>query len=160
MQGSPIPPVFDQQGSYSIGCVTIDPSNSSTIWVGSGENNNQRSVAYGDGIYKSEDGGSSWKNMGLGKSEHIGKIIVDPADPNIVYVAAYGPLWSSGGDRGIYKTMDGGKTWRKILDVSVHTGFSEIHMDPRDSKTLYASAHQRQRTGVYLYRRRSGICSL
>ena len=143
-------PVFDGQGSYSIGCITIDPSNSNTVWVGTGENNNQRSVAYGDGIYKSDDGGKSWKNMGLAQSEHIGKIIVDPADPNIVYVAAYGPLWSSGGDRGIYKTMDGGKTWRKILDVSVNTGFSEIHMDPRNSKTIYASAHQRQRT-VFTY---------
>ncbi len=143
-------PVFDQQGSYSIGCVTIDPSNSNTVWVGTGENNNQRSVSYGDGIYKSDDGGKSWKNMGLTQSEHIGKIIVDPADPNIVYVAAYGPLWSSGGDRGIYKTMDGGKSWRKILNISIHTGFSEIHMDPRNSKTLYASAHQRQRT-VFTY---------
>ncbi len=143
-------PVFDGQGSYSIGCVTIDPSNPNTVWVGTGENNNQRSVSYGDGIYKSEDGGKSWKNMGLGQSEHIGKIIVDPADPNIVYVSAYGPVWSSGGDRGIYKTMDGGKTWRKILEVSIHTGFSEVHMDPRNSKTLYASAHQRQRS-VFTY---------
>jgi photosystem II stability/assembly factor-like uncharacterized protein len=148
--GTTYNPVFDGQGSYSIGCVTIDPSNPNTVWVGTGENNNQRSVSYGDGIYKSEDGGKSWKNMGLTQSEHIGKIIVDPTDPNIVYVAAYGPLWSSGGDRGIYKTMDGGKTWRKILEVSVNTGFSEIHMDPRNDKTLYASAHQRQRS-VFTY---------
>ncbi|NCG44208.1 MAG: hypothetical protein GWO76_03810 [Proteobacteria bacterium] len=94
-------PLFDNEGSYSIGCVTIDPSNSNTIWVGTGENNNQRSVAYGDGIYKSVDGGASFKNMGLGSSEHIGMIAVHPDNSDIVWVAAYGPLWSSGGDRGI-----------------------------------------------------------
>ena len=143
-------PVFDQQGSFSIGCITLDPSNPNTVWVGTGENNNQRSVSYGDGVYKSEDGGKSWRNTGLSKSEHIGKIMVDPTDPDIVYVAAYGPLWSSGGERGIYKTMDGGKTWRNILNVSIHTGFSEIHMDQRNSRVLYAVAHQRQRT-VFTY---------
>jgi hypothetical protein len=107
-------PVFDGQGSYSIGCITLDPNNTSVVWVGSGENNNQRSVAYGDGVYKSEDGGRSWKNMGLKSSEHIGRIVIDPSNSEIVYIAAYGPLWSSGGDRGIYKTSDGGKTWRNI----------------------------------------------
>ena len=99
--GTTFQPIFDQQGSYSIGCITIDPNQTNTIWVGTGENNNQRSVAYGDGVYKSEDGGKSWKNMGLANSEHISKIIVDPTNSNIVYVAAYGPLWSEGGDRGI-----------------------------------------------------------
>ena len=143
-------PVFDGQGSYSIGCVTLDPNNASLVWVGSGENNNQRSVAYGDGVYKSEDGGRSWKNMGLKSSEHIGRIVIDPSNSDMVYVAAYGPLWSSGGDRGIYKTTDGGKTWRNILSVSQYTGFSEIHMDPRDPKLLYATAHQRQRK-VFTY---------
>ncbi|REK04837.1 MAG: glycosyl hydrolase [Bacteroidetes bacterium] len=138
-------PVFDQQGSYSIGCVTMDPSNSNIVWVGTGENNNQRSVAYGDGVYKSEDGGKSWKNMGLKKSEHIGMIKVHPSNSEIVYVAAYGPLWSSGGDRGIYKTTDGGKTWKAILTVSEYTGFNEIHLDPRNSDVLYATAHQRMR---------------
>jgi len=143
-------PVFDGQGSYSIGCITLDPNNASVVWVGSGENNNQRSVAYGDGVYKSEDGGRSWKNMGLKSSEHIGRIVIDPSNSDVVYVAAYGPLWSSGGDRGIYKTTDGGKTWRNILSVSQYTGFSEIHMDPRDPKLLYATAHQRQRK-VFTY---------
>jgi photosystem II stability/assembly factor-like uncharacterized protein len=143
-------PVFDGQGSYSIGCITLDPNNASVVWVGSGENNNQRSVAYGDGVYKSEDGGRSWKNMGLKFSEHIGRIVIDPSNSDVVYVAAYGPLWSSGGDRGIYKTTDGGKTWRNILFVSQYTGFSEIHMDPRDPKLLYATAHQRQRK-VFTY---------
>ena len=143
--GTNFEPLFDQQGSFSIGCITLDPSNPKIVWVGSGENNNQRSVAYGDGIYKSEDGGKTWKNMGLQNSEHIGKILVDPSDGNIVYVACYGPLWSSGGDRGIYKTTDGGKTWKSILSVSENTGFNEIHLDAHNPGTLYACAHQRQR---------------
>lgn len=138
-------PIFDGEGSYSIGCVTIDPNNPYTVWVGSGEANNQRSVAYGDGIYKSDDGGKSWTNMGLKKSEHIGRIIVDPKNSDIVFAAAYGPLWDSGGDRGIYKSMDAGKTWKSVLTVSANTGFCDIIMDPRNSNVLYASAHQRQR---------------
>jgi photosystem II stability/assembly factor-like uncharacterized protein len=143
--GTTFDPIFDSQGSYSIGCVAMAPSNPNTVWVGTGENNNQRSVAYGDGIYKSTDGGKSWKNMGLENSEHIGMITVHPENENIVYVAAYGPLWSPGGDRGIYKTTDGGETWEKILEISEHTGFNEIHMDPRDPDLLYATAHQRRR---------------
>lgn len=101
--GNTFQPIFDGEGSYSIGCVTLDPNNSNIVWVGTGENNNQRSVAYGDGVYRSEDGGKSWKHMGLKTSEHIGKIIVHPENSNIVYVAAIGPLWSSGGERGLYK---------------------------------------------------------
>ncbi len=143
--GTTYNPIFDGQGSYSIGCVTIDPNNTNVVWVGTGENNNQRSVAYGDGIYKSLDGGKTWKNMGLKKSEHIGNIIVHPNNSNIVYVAAYGPLWSKGGDRGVYKTTDGGEKWEKILDISENTGIAEIKMDPRDPNTIYASAHQRRR---------------
>lgn len=143
-------PVFQNEGAYSIGCIAIDPSNPNVVWVGSGENNNQRSVAYGDGIYKSEDGGKSWKNMGLKNSEHIGMIAIDPNNTDIVYVAAYGPLWNSGGERGIYKTTDGGKTWKAVLTVSEHTGFNEVHMDPRNSNVLYACAHQRQRK-VFTY---------
>jgi photosystem II stability/assembly factor-like uncharacterized protein len=140
-------PVFEKEGSFSIGCVVYDPNNSNVIWVGSGENNNQRSASYGDGVYKSTDGGKSWKNMGLKNSEHTGMIKVDPKNSDIVYVAAYGPLWSAGGDRGIYKTIDGGKTWKKILNISEYTGFNEIHIDPRYSNILYASAHQRFRQG-------------
>ena len=138
-------PIFDNEGSYSTGCVTMDPSNHNVIWVGSGENNNQRSVAYGDGVYVSRDAGKTWVNTGLASSEHIGMITVDPTNSNHVYVAAYGPLWSSSGDRGIYETMDGGVNWSKIYDVSEHTGFNEIHMDPRDPSILYATAHQRRR---------------
>ncbi len=143
--GTTFEPIFDSQGSYSIGCITLDPNNPHTVWVGTGENNNQRSVAYGDGVYKSTDGGASWKNMGLKDSEHIGMIAVHPEDGNTVYVAAYGPLWSAGGDRGIYKTVDGGETWERILFVSENTGFNEVHMDPRNPEVLYATAHQRRR---------------
>ncbi|MEP7265600.1 MAG: glycosyl hydrolase, partial [Bacteroidota bacterium] len=143
-------PVFENEGSYSIGCVRMDPNNSNVVWVGSGENNNQRSVAYGDGIYKSIDGGKSWKNMGLKNSEHTGMISIDSKNSDIVYVAAYGPVWSAGGDRGIYKTTDGGLTWKQILKVSENTGFNEIHIDPRNSNVLYATSHQRRRQ-VYGY---------
>ena len=138
-------PIFDGQGAYSIGCVAIDKNNTNIIWVGSGENNNQRAVGYGDGIYKSEDAGKTFKNVGLKKSEHIGNIAIDPENSEIVYVAAYGPLWTSGGDRGIYKTTDGGKTWKQILTVSENTGFNEVHLDTNHPNILYACAHQRRR---------------
>tara|TARA_Y100000782_G_C10187108_1_gene267374 strand:+ start:2828 stop:6079 length:3252 start_codon:yes stop_codon:yes gene_type:complete len=143
-------PIFDGEGSYSIGCVTIDPNNEHVIWVGSGENNNQRSVSYGDGIYKSTDGGKSWKNKGLKASEHIGMIKVDPRNSNVIYVAVYGPLWSAGGDRGLYKSVDGGETWSLILEVDEHTGINEVHFDPNNPDVIYATAHQRRRH-VYTY---------
>jgi len=138
-------PIFDNYGSYSIACVELAPSNPNTLWVGTGENNNQRSVAYGDGVYKSLDGGKSFVNMGLKTSEHIGNIIIHPTDENTVWVAAYGPLWSSGGERGVYKTTDGGKTWERTLFVSDETGIAEIAIDPENPTILYASAHQRRR---------------
>lgn len=143
-------PVFDSQDSYSVGCVTIDPNNPNVVWVGTGENNNQRSVAYGDGVYKSTDAGKSWKNVGLKKSEHIGNIIVHPDNSDIIYVSAYGPLWSKGGERGVYMSEDGGDTWKRILYVDEHTGINEIHMDPKNPEVLYATAHQRRRH-VYTY---------
>jgi len=138
-------PVFDGEASYSIGCVTIDPTNPHVVWVGTGENNAQRSVGYGDGVYKSEDGGKSWKNVGLKASEHVGRILVHPKDSRIVYVAAQGPLWSKGGDRGLYKTTDGGKTWKAVLTVSENTGVTDVVMDPRDPDVLLAAAWQRRR---------------
>lgn len=138
-------PVFDSEGSYSIGCVTLDPNNPHVVWVGTGENNSQRSVSFGDGVYKSVDGGKHWRNMGLKESEHIGMIAVDPRDSDVVYVAAQGPLWRSGGDRGLYKTTDGGETWTCILSISEDTGVNEVHLDPRDSKVIYASTYQRRR---------------
>lgn len=149
-KGTTYTPIFDGQGSYSIGCVSIDPGNTNVVWVGSGENNNQRAASYGDGVYKSEDAGKSWKRMGLDSTEHIGKIVVDPTNSDVVYVAAYGPLWSAGGQRGIYKTTDGGKNWKCVLYISENTGCNEIHMDPRNSNVLYATAHQRRRQ-VYTY---------
>ena len=133
--GTTFNPIFDGQGSYSIGCVTLAPSNPNIVWVGTGENNNQRSVAYGDGVYKSMDGGKTFTNMGLKESEHIGKIIVHPTNENIVWVAVYGPLWSKGGERGVYKSTDGGKTWIKTLEISEHTGIAEIAIDPTDPNT-------------------------
>lgn len=148
--GTTYEPVFDGQDSYSIGCVTIDPSNNNIVWVGSGENNNQRSVSYGDGVYKSTDGGKSWKNMGLKNSEHIANVVVDPTNSDIVYVAAYGPVWSDGGDRGVYKSTDGGETWTAVKTVSQYTGCNNLVMDPRDPKVLYAAFHQRQRK-VFTY---------
>ncbi len=138
-------PRFDDQGSFSIGCVTFAPSDPMIVWAGSGENNAQRVVAYGDGVYKSIDGGKTWKNMGLKDSQHIGKILVDPRDANIVWVAAQGPLWNGGGDRGLYKTIDGGKSWAKVLEISENTGVSDIAFDPRDPDVVYATAWQRRR---------------
>lgn len=143
--GNTYTPIFDGQGSYSIGCVTIDPNNPHIIWVGTGENNNQRSVAYGDGVYKSEDGGKSWKNVGLKTSEHIGKIIVKPGNSNVIYVAAMGPLWNAGGERGVYKSSNGGETWKLILEIDEHTGATDLIMDPRNSNVLYAAFEQRRR---------------
>ncbi len=144
-KGTTFEPIFDSYGSYSIGCVTIAPSNHNIVWVGSGENNSQRSVSYGDGVYKSEDGGKSFKNMGLKNSEHIGKIIIHPDNPNVVYVAAQGPLWKDGGDRGLYKTTDCGQNWEKILDISEKTGVTDIVIDPRNPDVIYAASYQRRR---------------
>ncbi len=139
-------PVFDRYGSYSIGYIAIDPKNPSVVWLGSGENNNQRSVSYGDGVYKSEDGGRTWRNVGLTKTEHIARIVIDPRDSNVVYVAAPGPLWKGGGERGLYKTTDGGKTWsQSLIKVGDYTGCSDVVMDPRNPDHLFAATHQRER---------------
>jgi len=143
--GSTFTPVFDEQGSFSIGCVTIDPNDPLTVWVGTGENNAQRSVAFGDGVYKSTDNGRTWTNVGLKESEHVGNIVVDPRNSKVVYVAAQGPLWRDGGDRGLYKTTDGGKTWDAVLKISDRTGVSEVWLDPRNPDVLYAVAWQRRR---------------
>jgi photosystem II stability/assembly factor-like uncharacterized protein len=138
-------PIFDKYGSYSIGVVTVDPNNRFVVWVGTGENNSQRSVGYGDGIYKSLDGGNSFKHMGLKNSEHIGRILIDPRDSDVVYVAAQGPLWAPGGDRGLYKSMDGGETWSLVLEISENTGVTDVMFDPRDPDVLYAASYQRRR---------------
>jgi len=138
-------PIFDHEGAYSIATVVIDPQDTNVIWVGTGENNSQRSVSYGDGVYRSDDGGKTWKNMGLKSSEHIGKILIDPRKPDTVFVAAQGPLWGPGGDRGLYKTTDGGKTWKPVLQISKYTGVTDVAMDPSNPDTMYAASYQRER---------------
>ncbi len=138
-------PLTDDQPSYSVGCVTVDPSNPETIWVGTGENVSGRHVGYGDGVYRSLNGGKTWANMGLGASEHIGKILVDPRDSNVVYVAAEGPLWASGGERGLFKTTDAGKTWNLVLEISEDTGVTDLEFDPRNPDVVFAAAYQRRR---------------
>jgi photosystem II stability/assembly factor-like uncharacterized protein len=138
-------PVFDDQGSYSIGWVALDPNDASVVWVGSGESNSQRSVSYGDGIYRSDDGGKNFQNLGLKKSEHIGRVVIDPRDSKVVYVAAEGPLWGPGGDRGLYKTTDGGKNWKAVLTISENTGVVDVQFDPSNPDIVYAAAYQRRR---------------
>lgn len=139
-------PIFDNQSTYSTGCITIDPNNPSTIWLGTGENVGGRHVGFGDGVYKSSDGGKSWKNMGLKKSEHISKIIVHPTNPDIIWVAAQGPLWNSGDERGLYKSTDGGKEWKKVLGNAEWTGVTDIVVDPRNPDWMYAATWDRHRT--------------
>lgn len=144
-RGVTFAPVFDGESSFAMGAVTLDPSNPNVVWVGTGENNAHSYVVPGDGVYKSDDGGKSWVNKGLKESQQIGEIVVHPDNPDIVWVAAYGPHRQSGGDRGVFKTTDGGETWTNVLHPSDHTGCWELHMDPRDPEVLYAVAHQRQR---------------
>lgn len=138
-------PLMDHEGSFALGVVELDPNDSQTIWVGSGENNAQRSVAYGDGVYKSIDGGTSWQNVGLKDSGHISQIWINPDDSNEVLVAAQGPLWSDGGDRGLYRTLDGGASWERILDIDEHTGINEFVVDPANPDVIVASSYQRRR---------------
>jgi photosystem II stability/assembly factor-like uncharacterized protein len=138
-------PIFEHEGSYSIGTITLDPMNPDIVWVGTGENVSGRHVGSGDGVYKSLDGGESWSNMGLRSSEHIARILVDPRDSNVVYVASEGPLWSSGGERGVYKTTDGGGSWEPSLRISDDTGVTDLELDPRNPDVLYAAAYQRRR---------------
>ncbi len=139
-------PIFDGQSSYSIGCVTLDPSNPDTVWIGTGENVSGRHVGVGDGVYRSLNGGKTWTNMGLRTSDHIARILVDPRHSNVVYVAAEGPLWSSGGERGLYKSTDGGATWTLSLEISKDTGVTSAELDPSNPDILYAAAYQRRRS--------------
>lgn len=138
-------PIFDKQKVYSIGCITLD-ANSRNLWVGSGENVGGRHISFGDGIYLSKDGGSTWKNMGLKSSNHISKIVVHPTNPDVVWVAAQGPLWNIGGDRGVYKSVDGGKKWKRVLGDAEWTGATDLLIDPRNPDILYAATWQRHRT--------------
>ena len=138
--------IFDGQKSYSIGCISLDPQDPNIIWVGTGENVGGRHVAYGDGVYKSEDAGKTWKNMGLKKSEHLSKIVIHPKNSNIIWIASQGPLWSKGGERGIYKSIDGGKSWTQTLGDNEWIGATDLLIDTRDSDILYAATWQRHRT--------------
>src|SRR3954466_5815421 len=145
-QGTSWTPVFDKvDAMMSIGDLAVAPSNPNIVWAGTGEANNRQSSSWGDGVYKSVDGGRTWANTGLKESRHVGRIIVHPTNPDIVYVAAVGHLWGSNPDRGVFKTVDGGQTWKKVLYVDDNTGANDIVMDPRDPRTLYAATYQRQR---------------
>lgn len=154
--GTTFKPIFDDKPSYSIGCVSIDPSVHTTVWVGTGENNGGRHIGFGDGVYVSHDSGSTWHHRGLEKSEHISKVLVDPRDSNVVFAASQGPLWSPGGERGLFKSTDGGKNWKNVLSTGgkgktveenkdSYTGVTDVVMDPKNPDVLYAATHQRHR---------------
>ncbi|HET7695273.1 MAG TPA: hypothetical protein VFK57_06155 [Vicinamibacterales bacterium] len=144
-RGATFTPIFDDGGAFNLCCIVIDPKNSNVLWLGTGENKSQRSAHFGDGIYKSTDAGQTWKRMGLEKSEHLGQILIDPRNSNVVYVAAQGPLFNAGGERGLYKTTDGGAKWERVLHVSDDTGISDIVFDPRNADVIYAGAYPRRR---------------
>jgi photosystem II stability/assembly factor-like uncharacterized protein len=138
-------PVFDDQPSFSIGEITLDPRNPEVVWVGTGENVSGRHVAWGDGVYRSRDGGRTWARMGLARSEHIGRILVDPRNSNVILVAAEGPLWAGGGERGVYRSADGGATWTRVLHIDDDTGATDLEFDPSNPDVVYAAAYRRRR---------------
>ena len=138
-------PLTDKESFYSTGCVTIDPHNNQKIWLGTGENVGGRHVGIGHGLFVSEDGGKTWNPSGLKKSEHISKVIVHPKDPNTIWVAVQGPLWSPGGERGLYKSTDGGKTWKNTLNINEWTGVTDLTIDASNPDILYAASWQRHR---------------
>ena len=144
--GTTLEQVFHSQTTSSVGDVAIALNDPNLVWVGTGENNNRQSSSWGDGVYKSADGGRTWTNMGLKDSRQIARIIVDPVDYDVVYVAALGNLWAAGGERGLYKTTDGGLTWTKVLDAGPDAGVTELVMDPSNNKVLYAATYQRRRS--------------
>src|SRR5512133_3601474 len=144
--GAVMTPIFEDKGLMSIGDVTVSQSNPDVLWVGTGESNNRQSTSWGSGVWKTTDGGKTFQNMGLKDSKHIGRILIDPTNDDVVLVAATGPLFGSGGERGVYKTTDGGKTWKRVLFVDDETGANDIAMAPSDPKTIYATTYQRRRT--------------
>ncbi len=139
-------PLFDDQPTASIGAVTLAPSNPNVVWVGTGEPQNRQSSPWGDGVYKSTDGGRTWEFLGLAETRHIGRIVIHPQNPDIVYVAAVGHLWGANPERGVFKTTDGGKTWSRVLFADENTGAIDLVMDPGDPRTLFAAMYQRRRT--------------
>jgi photosystem II stability/assembly factor-like uncharacterized protein len=147
-EGVSFTPVFDNAGGLmSIGAVAVAPSNPSVVWVGTGESDNRQSSSWGDGVYKSTDGGRTWQKMGLEETRHVGKIVIHPTDPNTVYIAAVGHLWGSNSERGVFKTTDGGKSWKKVLYRDESTGAVDLAMDPKDPAVVFAAMYQRQRKG-------------
>src|SRR5690348_205741 len=144
--GTTFTPIFETYGTHSIGDVAIAPSDQNIVWVGTGEANNRQSSSFGNGIYKSVDAGKTFTKMGLEDSQTIARIVIDPKDPNIVYVAVLGHLFGPNKERGIYKTTDGGKTWQNVKFIDEDTGFTDLAMDASDSKVLYAASYQRRRT--------------
>ena len=144
-RGLSFTPIFDDGDTYTMCCVLVDPRSSSIVWLATGENTNLRSAMAGTGIYKSIDAGATWQHVGLARSEKIGRMAMDPRNSDVVYVAAQGPLWADGGERGLYKTTDGGRSWNRVLHVSDYTGISDIILDPRDPDVLYAASYQRRR---------------
>jgi len=143
--GTTFEPIFDNHGVYAIGALAMDPNNPNIVWAGTGENNHQRALGYGNGVYKTNDGGKKWENMGLKESSQIGGILIDPRNSDVVYVAAEGSVWGPGGERGLYKTTNGGKNWEKILEISEHTGVANICFEPGNPDVIYAGAEQRRR---------------
>src|SRR6202030_3292087 len=143
-------PIFDKQPVLSIGAIAIAPSDSDVIWVGSGEANDRNSSDWGNGVYRTTDGGEHWANVGLKDSRTIARIVVDPKNPEVAYVAAMGNLWADGGERGLYKTSDGGKNWKLILQAAAphnaRTGCGDVILDPNNPQTVYAALYSRQRT--------------
>lgn len=137
--------IFENEDTTTIGDIALDLQNAKTIWVGTGEANNQRSSLWGDGVYKSTDGGKTWRNMGLKKTHHIGRVVIDPTNSDVVYVAALGRLYSANNERGLYRTTDGGKTWKKVLYVNADTGVVDVVIDPKNTSTVYAASYERRR---------------
>jgi photosystem II stability/assembly factor-like uncharacterized protein len=143
--GTTFTPVFSTESISSLGCVTVSQSNPDIVWIGSGEATNRQSSGWGDGVYKSADAGRTWTNMGLRDTHHVGRIVLHPTNPDIVYVASLGHLWGPNKERGLFKSIDGGRTWKPSLQIDEDTGVSDLAMDPSDPNTLYAAAHQRRR---------------
>ncbi len=143
--GSDFQPIFDDVGMMSIGCVTVSQSNPDLVWVGTGEVNNRQTTSFGDGVYKSTDGGKTFQKMGLARSQHVARIVIDPTNDNVVLVASNGSLFGAGGDRGIFKTTDGGRTWKNVLATDSLTGATELVMAASDHRILYAATYQRRR---------------